>query len=470
MMLRLKRKSWNKGNLVRISLIASVFSIGMVSLLHSCSKEIKGIPYEKYCELNIESNISMTDFGNLYHGEPIEITEELVMEGFVISSDKYGNVFRSLYVQDHPLSPKIGIKFDIDLQDSYLFFPKGSKVLIMLKGLYFDKQADLFKIGGALNSFGNINVGRLPSSVLFKHVLLDCENEVRLIAQKTNISELEDTMLGTLISLDGIEVINEEKDLPYALLEEETIRTLSDCEGNRLQLINSGYSKFYRNSLPKGNGSITGILTKKGKTYRLIVRDTSDINFKNKSCFKIEPLQSSNSVLISEIADPFNNIAARFIELYNHDSIDINLDGWFLRRYTNDNLQISKEVALAGLIIASGKAVVLTSNAEEFLNVYGKMPDLEISANGPADSNGDDNFELVDPFGKVIDRFGLVGEDGSQTNHDFENGKALRKVEITQANSTYVFEEWEIYNDNDVPYTNNGRLFSPEDYNPGNRH
>ena len=70
---------------------------------------------------------------------------------------------------------------------------------------------------------------------------------------------------------------------------------------------------------------------------------------------------------------------------------------------------------------------MISPNATEFETVYGFAPDLGVSTNSPADSNGDDSLELVDPFGTVIDVFGIVGEDGTGTNHEFEDGKAVRK-------------------------------------------
>ena len=43
--------------------------------------------------------------------------------------------------------------------------------------------------------------------------------------------------------------------------------------------------------------------------------------------------------------------------------------------------------------------------------------------NSAANSNGDDNIALVDPFGNLIDLFGVIGEDGSGTSHEFEDGR-----------------------------------------------
>jgi len=85
--------------------------------------------------------------------------------------------------------------------------------------------------------------------------------------------------------------------------------------------------------------------------------------------------------------------------------------------------------------------MVISPNAEEFEVVYGFPPDLEVGGNSPADSNGDDNLELVDPFGKRVDVFGVIGEDGSGTNHEFRNGRALRNSTVNEGNPVYTFSE-----------------------------
>ena len=101
--------------------------------------------------------------------------------------------------------------------------------------------------------------------------------------------------------------------------------------------------------------------------------------------------------------------------------------------------------------------------------VYGFQPDHYVSTNSPADSNGDDNLQLVDPFGNVIDSFGFVGEDGTGTNHEFEDGKAVRNENVTAANPIFSFSEWILFNDSGEAGTIDQPQNAPEDFNPGIR-
>ena len=50
------------------------------------------------------------------------------------------------------------------------------------------------------------------------------------------------------------------------------------------------------------------------------------------------------------------------------------------------------------------------------------------------DSNGDDNIAIIDGSSDIIDLFGVSGEDGSNTCHEFEDGVALRAGTNTDPN------------------------------------
>ena len=113
--------------------------------------------------------------------------------------------------------------------------------------------------------------------------------------------------------------------------------------------------------------------------------------------------------------------------------------------------------------------LVISPNAEEFEEVYGFAPDISSGANSPADSNGDDNIVLEDSFGKIIDLFGVVGQDGSNTNHEFEDGRAVRNVEIEFGSPIFKPIEWVIFNDTGNEGTINQPQNAPVDFTPGVR-
>ncbi len=169
-------------------------------------------------------------------------------------------------------------------------------------------------------------------------------------------------------------------------------------------------------------------------------------------------------IFITEIADPNNDVSARFVELYNNGTEAVDLStGWALQRWTNANTDPQSPVALTGTIAAGGFYIVC-NNGTEFSSVYGFDADQDIGGGGPADSNGDDNIALLDASGAVHDMFGVPGEDGSGTGHEFEDGRAERKETVTAASATWVEAEWNIDNDSGG---GDGPQDAPAGFDPG---
>lgn len=432
-----------------------------------CVKDRNYEPPQPECISAEQVNASYGEVKALYQGATVEILEDLVIEGYVISSDQAGNFFGSLHFQDQPVAPSGGFQLELDLLDSHLFFPAGSRILLKLKGLYLGKSAGGYKLGGVFPAFGNITVGRLPAAAVQEHLFNACEPGGGLEARPAVLSGLEEGMLNTLLRLEGLEFKEASIGQAYAPPQEEAVHELQDCEGNTMELRNSGYADFQAALLPEGRGAITGVLSQDRQNFQLIIRHPGDIDFQQQRCDSGGAASGSNMIFISELADPENNPDARFVELYYTGTQMLSLDQWMLRRYTNANTEASSILDLSGLRITPNGTLVLASDAEVFETVYGFAPDLDAGTNGPADSNGDDNLELVDPLGIVVDRFGIVGEDGSGTNHEFEDGRALRKPAVTTGNPVYTFSEWDVYNDTGAAGTQNLPQQAPADFSPG---
>ncbi len=172
-------------------------------------------------------------------------------------------------------------------------------------------------------------------------------------------------------------------------------------------------------------------------------------------------------VFITELADPNNAAGARFVELYNNGDAEVDLsDGWALQRWTNGNTSPQSPVNLTGTI-APGGFYIISANQSTFNSTYGFDADQNMGGGGPADSNGDEQIALLDASSTIVDMFGVPGEDGSGTNHEFEDGRAERKIGIVAGSTTYNFSEWNIWNDTGAAGTTNDPQNAPSDFDPG---
>ena len=157
-------------------------------------------------------------------------------------------------------------------------------------------------------------------------------------------------------------------------------------------------------------------------------------------------------VFMTELSDPNNDATARYIELYNTGATAVDFtegSGWRIDKYTNASATVSQTLSLTGSIPADGFYIIATGAADSvFFNYYGFWPDqFDGSDNNVAGSNGDDNLELYDGTNTLIDQFGVPGEDGTGTNHEFEDGRAERVATSITGSATWAVAEWNIDND-----------------------
>ena len=159
-------------------------------------------------------------------------------------------------------------------------------------------------------------------------------------------------------------------------------------------------------------------------------------------------LTSLGQVFITELADPNNDATARYVEIYNGGTTSVDLTGWTLRRYTNDDTdpQPNGEDLTPIGSLGPGSFAIIAANGTAFKVAFGMEADISAGANGPADSNGDDQIYITDASGTIVDFFGIIGEDGTGTAHEFENGRAERKASVTQGTATWDVNEWNIDN------------------------
>jgi hypothetical protein len=182
---------------------------------------------------------------------------------------------------------------------------------------------------------------------------------------------------------------------------------------------------------------------------------------------------SFGQVIITELADPNNSAGSRYVEIYNVSNGTVDMTNWKLKRWTNGNSSPStNEVDLSSLgNLASGSFAIIAANGTTFKTTYGIDADISAGTGGPADSNGDDQIGLFNASDTLVDIFGVPGEDGSNTCHEFEDGRAERKGSISAANATFNESEWNVWSDGSsasgcTSHTSSSPKTAPADFDP----
>jgi len=442
----------------------------VVLMLSSCVKGDDFDVPEESCGTAFIVNKTIQEIFNKATTIAEKYREDDFIEGYVISSYQNGNFFKLLSIQT--LDGSIGFSVAIDQTDLYTIYNPGRKVFVKLKNNYFEIDNDALEIGDLfIDNFSNQTVGRIQYPSYEEVVIKSCEvmSEQNLV-NTIKINEISDVHLNTLVEITDVQFTDDALGITLhdATVNDDEFATnhfIEDNLGNTLLFRTSAFADFANEEVPNNSGTIRGVLTKFRGAYQLLPRSFNDLNL-TKERFVIE---LKNNIFFTELADPNNNTEARFIEIYNGDDEPINLNGWTIRRYTNANTSVSSTLDLSGNTITPGQAFVIATNATQFETVFGFAPDLVAGGNSPADSNGDDNLELVDSEGIVVDIFGVIGEDGTGTNHEFEDGRALRNSSVVIGNAVYTFSEWQIWNDSGDAGTTNLPQDAPGVFTPGIR-
>ena len=174
-------------------------------------------------------------------------------------------------------------------------------------------------------------------------------------------------------------------------------------------------------------------------------------------------------VFMTELTDAQDaSSAGKYVELYNNGDSDVDLSaGWTVQRWTNGNADptASSIKSLTGTITAGG-FYLICNDADKISTTYGITCDQDIGTGGFSDSNGDDNMALL-LDGAIVDIFGVPGEDGSGTSHEFEDGRAERASDCTTAQATYSDECWNTWCDSNNACDINDNQEADEGFDPG---
>lgn len=191
--------------------------------------------------------------------------------------------------------------------------------------------------------------------------------------------------------------------------------------------------------------SITGLTNDSTYYFRAYVR--YDTLWTEAGKYKdISVIPSSSKIFISEIADPHDNINARFVELFNGGTYPVDFDSeqWYLCKQTNGVTW--DEISLTGEI-CPGCTHVVSYNVTDFVNSYFFQPD---QASTIVSGNGDDGYFLYKSGGhsngQLIDAFGEIDQDGSGTPWEYTDSRVIRKDTVNSANAVWKQQDWIIIN------------------------
>lgn len=240
---------------------------------------------DRYTPVTMEANTTIKAFKALYSTGPTKIVDDIIISGVVNSSDKDGNIYRTLYIQDETG----GLEVKVGKTGLYNIYKEGMTLYIKAKDLVLGAYGGVVGLGAASTE------DKYETSYLDVQHMIDTHIFKGEVGEKiqpkvlTSGSEVKDALLGTLVTLQGVTYSGGDNVTIGGKLVPLTTWAVSSSknEGNALSgnqnfsfggtkivVRSSGYAKFADEEVAiqeGGRANLTGILTKYYSTYQLVL-------------------------------------------------------------------------------------------------------------------------------------------------------------------------------------------------------
>ena len=256
--------------------------------LTSCVKDEFEAPPDECIDTVLFENTTIQELKDMFVCEEttqfkdtMKITDDLILKVTVISSDKTGNFYKKLVVQDETG----GIALQIAKTNMYTSYPFGQILYIKCQGLYIGRSGGIPTLGSLYEEDGLINFGRIQGNIVIdNHIIPTWQNkpiEPTIVTIKELISN--EKYFNTLIKIEDAQFKSTEIGNTYADPKpdepQDENHAIFDKTYEEIVLRSSGYSSFAGDLLPEGNGSITAIFAKYNTDLQLTINNTENINF-----------------------------------------------------------------------------------------------------------------------------------------------------------------------------------------------
>ena len=254
---------------------------------------------------------SIKDLKSLYlsGSDPLKIVSNIVVKGYVVSSDKTGNFFREFYMQDAPENPTSGIKVALNLNNIYNKYNFGREVYIKLKDLYLGETNSgdgVTTIAGKIKLTDAREVESITLNQQEDHLFRSSITE-EIIPKNIPFGGLENVNnIGTFITVENAFFSEELVGKTFVDPNEDfdTKRTINTCQGPSFVstfIETSSFASFANKALPTESSSINALVTRDfGGDFTVLVLNSDDDILENSSRCEPANLLEYSSILLNQ--------------------------------------------------------------------------------------------------------------------------------------------------------------------------
>lgn len=215
-----------------------------------------------------------------------KIEDDIKIKGYVTGNDIGGNIYNQIGLEDDEAG---AIIVCISQGGLFGYLPVGTEILISLKDLYVGAYGLQPEIGTPYtNKNGLTYVSRMSRNLWASHFKIIGARPASVVTpwdfdknRVTDASYLKEHC-GKLMKIKNVEFTDADGTMTFAPEEE---KDAANCVGRSFKGINassmvvrtSTYADFASVPLPKGKIDVTGIFTRYGNTWQILLRTLDDI-------------------------------------------------------------------------------------------------------------------------------------------------------------------------------------------------
>ncbi len=118
-----------------------------------------------YSPTQEQTLVSIAYLNSLYDGSVTRITDNIYIEGYLISSDSEGNNYHSLCFEDGTA----GVELRVDLDNSFLYFTTFSLYRLFVEGLYISSSGGHICLGASSGDYYVEDLSQVQISGIISH-------------------------------------------------------------------------------------------------------------------------------------------------------------------------------------------------------------------------------------------------------------------------------------------------------------
>ena len=212
----------------------------------------------------------------------VTIQNQVVVKGRITSSDRSGNFYRSMTVED----ATGGLELLIAQYNLDALYPEGLEVALVLQGCAMQCRYGVLQVGAPAPSYESFGVCEIETRQRVDEVVVRSLDAEPIAPKRRRVGELKEDDCGTLVRIDSLVLVAStsvdtlaSEGLDMACWQRYAM--FRDSRGDTLVVYTSEYADYALTPIPLDSLSITGIVQygqypSRGDYYQIKMRYAQD--------------------------------------------------------------------------------------------------------------------------------------------------------------------------------------------------